>query len=169
MLCSILTLFLPMCCCLLPGTEFCVTWSFAPTPLFGFTPWLHSPRHSECSSQATLGLNPSTNHRNNLFPDSALLPQPLFSQRWLVHMCVHRMDFHVLLGCRAGDVGHVARKPYSSSSCLKKKNLQDLCMPNPSVPVNLKSSSQTYSCICFLEKFLRQVKYFIPNEKDLRQ
>lgn len=35
-------------------------------------------------------------------------------------MCVHMMDFHVLLGCKAGDLGHMAQKPYSSSSCLKK-------------------------------------------------
>lgn len=168
MLCSILTLFFPMCCCLMPGTEFCVTWVSAPTPRFGFTLWLHSPQHSECSRQPTSGLNPSTNHRNNLFPDSALLPQPLCSQRWLVHMCVHMMDFHVLLGCKAGDLGHMAQKPYSSSN-LKKMNLWFLCMPNPSVPVNLKPSSQAQSCICFLEKFLRQVKNFVPNEEDLRQ
>lgn len=164
MLCSILTVFLPMCCCLLPGTEFCVTWVFAPTPLFGFTPWLHSRQHSECSSQVTLGLNPSTNHSNNLFPYAALLPRPLFFQRWFVHMCVHMMDFHVLLGREAGDLGHVAQKPYSSSSCLTKMNLWVLCMPNPSVPVSLKPSSQADLCICFLE-FLRQV----PNEQDLRQ
>lgn len=154
-----------MCCCLLPGTEFCATWVSTPTPLFGFTPWLHSPQHSECSSQATLGLNPSTNHRNNLFPDSALLPQSLFSQRWLVYMCVHMMDFHVLLESEAGDLGHMAQKPYSSSSCLKKMNLWVLCMPNPSVPVCLKSSSQAHFCICFLEFLIKQG----PNEQDLRQ
>lgn len=78
MLCSILTVLLPISCCLLPGTELCVTWVSAPTALFGITPWLHSPQHFNCSSQPTLGLNPSTNHRNNLFQDSALLPQALF-------------------------------------------------------------------------------------------
>lgn len=70
-----------------------------------------------------------------------------------------------LLGCEAGDLGHVAQKPYSSSSCLKQMNLWVLCMPNPLVPLNLKPSSQAHFCICFLEKVLRQV----PNEKDLRQ
>lgn len=44
----------------------------------------------KCSSQATLGLNPSTNHRNNLFPDSALLPQLLvFPEMACPYVCSH--------------------------------------------------------------------------------
>lgn len=158
MLCSVLTLFLPMCCCLLSGTEFCYLGLCSHS-----TVWISSmaaqPTALQVFHPGYIRIKPIC------FLIQLYSHSHWFSQRWLVHMCVHMMDFHLLLGCEAADLGHVAQKPYSSSSCLKKMNLWVLCMPNPSVPVNLKPSSQAHFCICFLEKFLREV----PNEKDLRQ